>query len=155
MIWFVHCFLKPSKIDISESSRFFSRRDLFGRIETEQKNHQNENDWRQAHGRKITKARIARRTPSNGLVSANQKETFQPDSWVIELVFTLFSQAFEDRDFTMREISSVCLEPGAGGIRAMPSSSQRTNVAHRYAAMRKINGLSVVKPTATLKTERR
>jgi hypothetical protein len=105
MIWFVHCFLKPSKIDISESSSFFSRRDLFGRIETEQKNHQNENDWRQAHGRKIAKATIASRTPSSGLPTANQNETFQSDSWVIELVFTLFSQALEDRHFTMRELS--------------------------------------------------
>jgi hypothetical protein len=57
------------------------------------------------HGRKIAKARIARRTPSNGLVTANQKEMFQPDSWVIELVFTLFPQVSEDRHFTMSELS--------------------------------------------------
>jgi hypothetical protein len=45
------------------------------------------------------------RTPSNGLETANQKETFQPDSWALGFVFTLFSQAFEDRHFTECEIS--------------------------------------------------
>src|SRR5215471_1031922 len=34
--------------------------------------------------------------PINGLETANQKETFQPASAVIEFVFTLFSQAFDD-----------------------------------------------------------
>src|SRR5215467_10526743 len=34
--------------------------------------------------------------PINGLETANQKEMFQPASGVIEFVFTLFSQAFED-----------------------------------------------------------
>ena len=36
---------------------------------------------------------------------ANQKETCQPESWAIAFVFMLFSQAFEDRHFTKREIS--------------------------------------------------
>jgi len=48
---------------------------------------------------------MASRTPSNGLVTANQKETFQSDALEVELSFTLFSQAFEDRHFTEREIS--------------------------------------------------
>ena len=48
---------------------------------------------------------MASRTPSNGLVTANQKETFQSDALEVELIFTLFSQAFEDRHFTEREIS--------------------------------------------------
>ena len=43
------------------------------------------------------------RTPSNGLERANQKETFQSE--VVEFIFTLFSQAFEDGHFTEREIS--------------------------------------------------
>jgi hypothetical protein len=46
---------------------------------------------------------MARRTPSNGLETANQKETFQSE--VVIFVFTLFSQAFEDGHFTKREIS--------------------------------------------------
>ena len=45
------------------------------------------------------------RTPSNGLETANQNETFQPEPWALGFVFTLFSQAFEDRHFTEREIS--------------------------------------------------
>ena len=51
------------------------------------------------------------RTPSNGLETANQKETFQPESWAIAFVFTLFSQAFEDRHFTKHE-SVPLSEPG-------------------------------------------
>jgi hypothetical protein len=43
--------------------------------------------------------------PSNGLETANQNETFQPDSSAVGLVFMLLSQAFEDRHFTKREIS--------------------------------------------------
>jgi len=43
---------------------------------------------------------MASRTPSNGLVTANQKETFQSDALEVEVIFTLFSQAFEDRHFT-------------------------------------------------------
>jgi hypothetical protein len=95
----VHWFLKFSKVGISENSRFFVWLDVCGRIETEQENHQDEEDWRQVHGRKIAKARIASRTPSKGLVTANQNEAFRPDSWVIELVFTLFPKTFEDRHF--------------------------------------------------------
>jgi hypothetical protein len=49
--------------------------------------------------------RKPRRTPSNGLETANQKEKRQPDSLAVGFVFTLFSQAFEDRHFTEREIS--------------------------------------------------
>ncbi len=45
------------------------------------------------------------RTPSNGLETANQNETFQPDSLAVGFVFMLFSQAFEDRHFTEHEIS--------------------------------------------------
>jgi len=45
------------------------------------------------------------RTPSNGLETANQNETFQPEPWTLGFVFTLFSQASEDRHFTEREIS--------------------------------------------------
>ena len=48
---------------------------------------------------KIAAARKASRTPSNGLETANQKETRQPDSLAVGFVFTLFSQAFEDRHF--------------------------------------------------------
>jgi len=33
---------------------------------------------------------MASRTPSNGLVTANQKETFQSDALEVELIFTLF-----------------------------------------------------------------
>ena len=33
---------------------------------------------------------MPRRTPSNGLETANQKETFQPESWAIAFVFMLF-----------------------------------------------------------------
>src|SRR5438105_8132199 len=54
--------------------------------------------------KKIAAARMPTRTPSNGLETANQKETFQPDSWAIEFVFTLFSQVFEDRHFRKSEI---------------------------------------------------
>jgi len=54
------------------------------------------------HRQKITGARTPSRTPSNGLETANQKETFQSE--VVEFVFTLFSQAFEDGHFKKREI---------------------------------------------------
>jgi hypothetical protein len=40
------------------------------------------------------------RTPSNGLERANQNETFQPEPWALGFVFTLFSQAYDDRHFT-------------------------------------------------------
>jgi hypothetical protein len=42
---------------------------------------------------------MASRTPRNGLETANQKETSQPEPSEVEFVFTLFSQAFEDRYF--------------------------------------------------------
>jgi hypothetical protein len=54
---------------------------------------------------KIAAERKASRTPINGLETANQKETRQPESWTIAFVFMLFSQAFEDRRFTKCEIS--------------------------------------------------
>ena len=59
--------------------------DLSGRIETEQYNHQDEDDWCYAHGffdyrQKIAATRKPSRTPINGLERANQKETRQPDS---------------------------------------------------------------------------
>jgi hypothetical protein len=50
-------------------------------------------------GRKIAKASTASRTPINGLVTANQKETSQSESWAVECVFTLFSQAPFGRHF--------------------------------------------------------
>jgi hypothetical protein len=55
---------------------------------------------------------MASSTPSNGLDTANQKEMFQSE--VVGFVFTLFSQAFEDRHFTKREILSACLERSLG-----------------------------------------
>jgi len=81
-IFFVHLFLKLSKIDISQNFRFLAgvlgcHR---GRIETEQQNDQDEDEWRHAHGRKIASAMMASRMPSRGLKTANQKETFQPES---------------------------------------------------------------------------
>jgi hypothetical protein len=50
------------------------------------------------------------RIPSNGLERANQKETSQPEPFAVLLVFTLFSQAFEDRHFTEHEVLFVCFE---------------------------------------------
>jgi hypothetical protein len=58
-----------------------------------------------SHRQKIAAARRPTRTPSNGLETANQKETRQPDSSALGFIFTLFSQAFEGRHFTEREIS--------------------------------------------------
>src|SRR5262245_61588035 len=52
------------------------------------------------HRQKIAKATIARRTPSNGLETANQKEKFQPESWAIGVVFMILSKDFKDRHFT-------------------------------------------------------
>ena len=77
--------------------------DWSGRIETEKENDQHKDYWRYAHGflhhrKKIARTRKPSRTPSNGLETANQKETFQSE--VVEFIFTLFSQAFEDRHFT-------------------------------------------------------
>jgi hypothetical protein len=54
------------------------------------------------------------RTPSNGLETANQKQKSQLDSLAVGFVFTLFSQAFEDRYFTEREISFVTLNEPRG-----------------------------------------
>src|SRR5438477_12944167 len=48
---------------------------------------------------------MPKRTPSNGLDTANQKEMFHPESWAIEFVFMLLPQASEDRHFTECEIS--------------------------------------------------
>jgi hypothetical protein len=75
-----HSFLKHPKIDISENFRFFARLAPSGRIETEQQNDQDEDEWHHAHGRKIARARVASRIPRRGLRTANQKETFQPES---------------------------------------------------------------------------
>jgi hypothetical protein len=79
--------------------------DLSGRIETKQQNDQNEYDRDYAHGfvhhrQKIAKARKARRTPSNGLETANQKEKFQPESSTIGFVLMILSKAFKARNFT-------------------------------------------------------
>jgi hypothetical protein len=79
--------------------------DLSGRIEAEQQNDQNEYDRSYGHGlldhrQKIAAARRPSRTPSNGLETANQNETFQGELMAIGFVFTLFSQAFEERNFT-------------------------------------------------------
>jgi len=43
---------------------------------------------------------MARRTPSNGLETANPKEKSQPESLAIGFVFMVFSKEFEDRHFT-------------------------------------------------------
>ncbi len=58
-----------------------------------------------AYRQKMAKAKMPSRTPSKGLETANQKEIFQPESFSVLFVFTLFSQAFEERHFTQREIS--------------------------------------------------
>jgi hypothetical protein len=55
--------------------------------------------WLCPYRQKIAAARMPSRTPSSGLETANQKETFQPDSCATEFAFTLFSQAFEARHF--------------------------------------------------------
>ena len=52
----------------------------------------------------------------------NQKETSQPESSAIAFIFTLFSQAFEDRHFTEREIS-FC--DGYGGEPLRPALDLR------------------------------
>src|SRR4051812_42053968 len=51
------------------------------------------------HRQKIAAASNASRKPINGLKTANQKETRQPESWTIAFVFMLFSQAFEEGHF--------------------------------------------------------
>src|SRR5438552_1284242 len=55
------------------------------------------------HRQKIATAPKPSRTPSSGLETANQKEIFQSGTLTVEFVFTLFSQAFEDRYFTKFE----------------------------------------------------
>jgi hypothetical protein len=107
-----HFFLKRPKTDISENFRFLSR--LLWRLEAEQENDQNKDDWSDAHGfldhrQKIAAARMPTRTPSNGLETANQNEMFQPGPWALGFVFMLFSQAFEDRYFTKCEVSFCIL----------------------------------------------
>jgi len=57
------------------------------------------------------------RTPTNGLEMANQKEKSQPGSWAIAFVFTLFSQAFEDRHLTKHELSFWDAGSAVGAIR--------------------------------------
>ena len=88
---------------------------LSGRIETEQENDQDENDWRKVHGfshhrQKIARARMPRRTPSNGLETANQKETSHPGSRAVEVVFIQLSHGFEGRHFTNSEVSFSLLQ---------------------------------------------
>src|SRR6266478_6262061 len=99
LVWLVHSFLKLPKADISENFRFLAgvlgcRR---GRIETEQQNDQDEDEWRHAHGRKIARAMMASRTPSNGLVMANQKETSQSD--FLAVVFMLIISSIRRSTF--------------------------------------------------------
>jgi hypothetical protein len=96
--------------------------------------------------------RKPRRTPSKGLETANQKETRQSDSLAVGFVFTLFSQAFEDRHFTECEISFGTALSAAWAIRAMTSCHQPTTHAQRYTAIRQTSGLSIVNPTAMLET---
>jgi len=60
------------------------------------------------HRQKIAAARKASRTPINGLETANQKETRQPESWAIAFVFMLFSQASEGRHFRECESNALC-----------------------------------------------
>ena len=95
---------------------------------------------------------MPRRTPSNGLETANQNETFQPESSAVGLVFMLYSQAFEQGHFTKCEILLACLECSRA-MRAMPSCYQPTIRAQRYAAIRQTSGLSIVNPTAMLETK--
>ena len=46
-------------------------------------------------------------TPINGLITANQKEMFQPEFSGVGFLFMPLSQAFEDRHFSKFEISSA------------------------------------------------
>lgn len=105
LVWFVHSFLKFWKIGISEVFSFL----VFRRVEAEQENDQSEDDRDCAHGlftcRKSPRRRIATSTPSNGLDTATQKKTSQPESLAVLFVFTLCSQAFEQRNFANGEIS--------------------------------------------------
>ena len=65
---------------------------------------------------------MASSTPSNGLDTANQKETSQPESFAVLFVFTLYSQAFEDRHFTERELSFWILDRSRSDQEGMPIS---------------------------------
>jgi len=71
--------------------------------------------WCHAHGffdhrQKIAAAGKPRRTPSNGLETANQKERRQPDSSAVRFVFMLIPQAGQHRYFTKRQFLFVCFE---------------------------------------------
>jgi hypothetical protein len=61
------------------------------------------------HLQKIAKATMASSTPSNGLDTANQKEASQPESWAVRFVFTLLSQASEDRHFKILRVPAPAL----------------------------------------------
>jgi hypothetical protein len=83
--------------------------DLSSRIETEQYNHQNEDDWCYAHGffdyrQKIAALSKPRRTPSNGLETANQKQKSQAGSLAVGFVFMLIAQATQHRHFRKGEV---------------------------------------------------
>jgi hypothetical protein len=52
------------------------------------------------HRQTIAAARRPRRTPTNGLEMANQKEKSQPESWTIEFVPMVPSKGFQVRHFT-------------------------------------------------------
>ena len=109
---------------------------LSGRIETEQENDQDENDWRKVHGfshhrQKIARARMPRRTPSNGLETANQKETSHPGSRAVEVVFILFSHEFEDRHFSKSAgfwagLATLPIRLDAGGQGEIENGKVRT-----------------------------
>ena len=93
---------------------FLPSLELSGRIETEQQNDQNEDDRSYAHNffgqrKKIIRTRTARKTPNNGLETANQKEMSQPEPRIVGFVFTLYSQGFKGRDFTKNEFSWAML----------------------------------------------
>ena len=57
------------------------------------------------HRQTIAAARSPRRTPTNGLEMANQKEKPKPESWAIEFVYTLYLKDFKFDISQMREIS--------------------------------------------------
>ena len=78
--------------------------------------------WLVRQRRKIAKASTASRIPINGLDTANQKETRQPDPRAIAFVFMLFSQAFEDRHFTEREFLSGYFDRSRSDQEGMPIS---------------------------------
>jgi hypothetical protein len=58
------------------------------------------------------------RGPSNGLETANQKETFHPGSRAVEFVFIPFFHGFEDRHFTKDKVSSD-VDVGQGDSRIL------------------------------------